>query len=503
MRGFASRLAPLAVLGLMLSAPAHLRGGEELDSFILKAMEQGHIPGVAAAIIKGDKVVWAKGYGMANFELGTTVSLDTPFFLASVSKTVTATALMQLRDEGAFALDDDVNDTLPFDIVNPFTSISRLTYRQLLTHTAGLRDNWSVMGPLYVPGDSPWQLREFHPEYWLRGGQFYDPVNNYYNWAPGSTYAYCNQGFSLLGLLGQNLSGRPFEDLCKQRIFEPLGMTNSSFRLKDFDQAKLAMPYIWNSATQRYVAQGHYGYPDWPAGTLRSSILDLASFLRAYVNEGTTEGVQLLPASTVAEMLTVQFPAPDPQGLCFYYIEPPFAGRVVGHDGGDPGVLTDMYFRPADDTGVILLANGYGSFSWYWQIYERLWQEADLVNPAWHYLGHGLEGTHGQPYLLGTDDLVGGQEFGLELEGALANTSAQLVIGFDKVNAPFKGGVLVPSPDVILRDLSTDAMGNLTLSRPWPVDVPTGTEVYFQFWVSDPAGPAGFAASNAIVGTAP
>lgn len=503
MQHVTSRLAPLALLGLVLAPRAVSQAGHDLDSFIRHAMEQGHIPGVAAAIIKGDKVVWAKGYGTANFELGTTVSLDTPFFLASVSKTATATALMQLRDDGVFALDDDVNNALHFDIVNPLTSISGLTYRQLLTHTAGLQDNWFVMDPMYVPGDSPWQLGAFHPEYWVPGGLFYDPANNFYAWAPGSTYEYCNQGFSLLGLLGQNLSGRPFDELCQQRIFEPLGMAHTSFRLADFDPATLAMPYIWFAAAQQYFAQGHYGYPDWPAGTLRSSILDLAKFLRAFVNEGTTEGVQVLRPSTVAEMLTVQFPAPDPQGLCFYYLDTPFSGPIVGHDGGDPGVLTDMYFRPADDTGVILLVNGFGTFSWYWDIYERLWQEADVVSLAWHHLGGGLEGTHGQPYLQGTGDFVGGERIGLELERALESSSAHLVIGFDELGAPFLGGVLVPSPDVLVSGLSTDAMGELELSTLWPVGVPAGTEVVFQIWIADPAGPAGFAASNAIVGTTP
>jgi CubicO group peptidase (beta-lactamase class C family) len=501
MSGSASTFARLALLGLALASPAQAQGSD-LDAFILDAMEQGHIPGVAAAIVKGDKVVWAKGYGTADFALGTTVSLDTPFFLASISKTVTATALMQLRDDGAFALDDDVNAALPFDIVNPFIKESTVTYWHLLTHTAALQDNWDVMVPMYVPGDSPWQLADFHPQYWLHGGQFFDKFKNFFFWRPGNTYEYCNQNFSLLGLLGQNLAGLRFEELCERRIFGPLGMTNSSFRLADFDPATLAMPYKWNAAAQQYVAQGHYGYPDWPAGTLRTSVLDLARFLRVYVNEGTSEGVQILPAATVDEMLTVQFPAPDPQGLCFYYIDAAF-GQVVGHDGGDPGVLTDMYFRAADDTGVILLANSDSGFAWYWQIYERLWQEAELAGETWHHLGHGLAGTHGQPYLHGEGELVGGQELRLELEGALANASAWLVIGYDDASAPFHGGVLVPAPDVIVRDLVTDAVGNLSITKPWPVGVPAGTQVYFQVWVADPGGPLGFAASNAIVGTVP
>jgi len=502
MRIFAIRHVNRLVVLLLLGAQSTL--AQDLDADIISDMNHGHIPGVAAAIIKGDQVVWAKGYGTANFALGTSVSLDTPFFLASVSKTATATALMQLRDDGMFALDDNVNDELPFDVVNPLTSASGLTYRQLLTHTSGLKDNWAVMNPLYVPGDSPWQLQDFHPAYWLPGGQFYSDSLNFYNWLPGGTYSYCNQGFSLLGLLGQNLGAMSFEDLCAQRIFDPLGMTNTSFRLADFDPATLAMPYNWNGGTQQYVPQDHYGYPDWPAGTMRSSILDLARFLRVYINDGTTEGVQILQPATVAEMLTVQFPAADPQGLCFYYVTNPFSGTVVGHDGGDPGVITDMYFRPSDGTGVILFANSEGGFNYYWSIYERLLDEADLLSADWHVLGQGLDGTNGQPWFMGGGDLVAGQSIDLELERALPNTPAYLTYGLAKLNAPFKGGTLVPdvfAPTGNFMSLATDPQGSISISSTWPPGVPSGIELYMQYWIDDPGGPAGFSASNAIRGT--
>ncbi|MHC5212725.1 MAG: serine hydrolase domain-containing protein [Planctomycetota bacterium] len=498
-------IPPLVVTALALAPAALAQGGPHtLDNVIETKMSNGHIPGVAAAIVKGDRVVWAKGYGTANFELGTTVSLDTPFFLASISKTVTATALMQMRDDGLLALDDDVNADLPFDIVNPLTTVSGVTYRQLLTHTAGLRDNWGIMNPLYQPGDSVWQLQDFHPEYWVPGGQFYDPAQNFYNWAPGSTYQYCNQGFSLLGLLGQEVGAMPFEDYCAQNIFAPLGMTHSSFRLADFDPATLAMPYHFDFGLQEYVPEGHYGYPDWPAGTMRSSVLDLAKFMRAFINGGTTEGVQLLPPATVAEMLTVQFPAPDPQGLCFYYLTNPFSGEVVGHDGGDPGVLTDMYFRTSDGTGVILLANSEGGFAWYWDIFERLWDEAALLGESWHHLGQGLDGSVGQPYLLGSGDLVAGQPFDLELERALPDAAAYLTFGLAPLNAPFKGGTLVPdigSGPVGFVLLVTDPLGEIDITTTLPGVMPAGTELFLQYWIEDPGGPAGYSASNAIRGT--
>lgn len=121
---------------------------------------------------------------------------------------------------------------------------------------------------------------------------------------------------------------------------------------------------------------------------------------------------------------------------------------------------------------------------------------------TWTDLGAGLAGTHGTPVATGTGSLVGGTTVGVSLAGALENVSAWLVIGLAEPSLPFKGGTLVPSVDVLL-SLSTDGAGDSQLQASWPWGLPFGLSIAFQWWVADPAGPAGYAASNGLRATTP
>jgi hypothetical protein len=122
---------------------------------------------------------------------------------------------------------------------------------------------------------------------------------------------------------------------------------------------------------------------------------------------------------------------------------------------------------------------------------------------VWADWGAALAGTHGEPALSGAGELLAGQLVSLSLSNALENAPATLVIGLSAIEAPFKGGVLVPAPDVLIFGLVTGSNGELDLSSPWPSGLPPGFTIVFQYWVSDPAGPQGFSASNGLSGTTP
>jgi glyoxylase-like metal-dependent hydrolase (beta-lactamase superfamily II) len=121
---------------------------------------------------------------------------------------------------------------------------------------------------------------------------------------------------------------------------------------------------------------------------------------------------------------------------------------------------------------------------------------------TWTDLGNGLAGTHGTPALTGSGTLVGGTPVSLSLTGALENSTSYLVIGLSEVNASFKGGVLVPAADVIVA-LPTAGDGTAQLAASWPWGLPFGASLTFQSWVVDPAGPVGYASSNALRATTP
>jgi len=123
--------------------------------------------------------------------------------------------------------------------------------------------------------------------------------------------------------------------------------------------------------------------------------------------------------------------------------------------------------------------------------------------PCWTPLGGALAGTGGAPALEGHGLLKPGIPFSVQLADAKPSSAVALVVGFTEANLPFKGGVLVPSPDALLLGLASDANGDMNLASIWPAGVPAGFGFVAQGWITDPAGPHGFAASNAVKGFAP
>ena len=368
----------LAVLTLGLAPRAQAQSAS-LDDFIRTQMAAARVPGLAACIVKDDAIVWARGYGLRDVERGLPVTPRTPFMLASISKTITGTALMQQWDLGRFALDDDVERHLAFPLDHPLFPADDVTFRQVLSHVASIRDNWGVMGSLYTTGDSPILLGRFLAGYLVPGGKWYDPGKNFYAAAPGTKFAYSNIGFALAGHLVEAIEGVPFDLYCQAAIFQPLGMQDTSWRFADFAPDSVAMPYGWNPSTQSFVPYGQYGYPDYPNGGLRSSVRDLARFLLAHMNRGSWNGVQLLSPAAEAEMRTIQYPALNTtQGLAFYTWK--LGGmQLLGHAGGDMGVSTEMWMRPERRTGVIVLTNGDAVLPQVFDVLERLFREAELL----------------------------------------------------------------------------------------------------------------------------
>lgn len=354
---------------------------ESLDEFVLAQMEKAHLPGLAACIVKGNKVVWAKGYGWANIEDALPVTTETPFMLASVSKTVTATAVMHLFENGAFALDDDINDYLSFPVNNPNFPDDVISFRMLLAHVSSIRDNWAVMLKYVVPGDSPVPLGDFLQWYLVPGGKEYYPMLNYGNWAPGTKFEYSNMSFALAGYMVEAITPLAFNEYCEEHLFAPLDMKNTGWFLKDFDASLVAMPYGYDYQSKEYVPYGHYGYPDYPDGQLRTTVLDLARFLIMHMNGGEFQGKQILKKETIEEMHTVQYPALDAYYCLGFYYDSQGGDILLGHTGGDFGVTTAMFFKPEKDIGVIVLTNGeflfYNEYLSYLAIWDRLWREAE------------------------------------------------------------------------------------------------------------------------------
>ena len=403
------------------------RDEDELLQFIESTMQTHLIPGLSVSIVKDDSIVWEKQFGYANIINNILVDENTMFILSSISKTVTATALMQLFENGLFNLDDDIDNYLPFNIDHPDYPLVPITFKMLLTHTSGIKDNWSVM--TYYNGDSPLELDYYLSQYFTSGGEFYNDNLNFTNSMPGTNYNYTNNGAALIGLLVEEISNQSFNDYCNQNIFEPLSMNNAFWFLSEIEDInQIASPYqltggsgdscfiigcgIYDQSNPCFCDAAcidygdccydyedvcgedgtggspgnlteyeNYGYADYPSGQLRTTSNNLAKFMSVYMNGGIYNDVRILDSDTIDLMKIIHNPTINSmQGLMWYY-KNSNERTLFGHNGGDLGSSTDMFISFSDDIGIVLLTNS-NNYNAMIQIENAIFNFAEETNFA-------------------------------------------------------------------------------------------------------------------------
>jgi len=333
------------------------------NTYIRTLMRLAHKPSIATCIIYDNDVIWSNAYGYYDIENKKEATTQTLYLQASVSKTITATALMQLYEQGLFDLDDDVNDYLPFSLRNPNYPDIPITIKMILSHRSSLADDnlyWTCLS--YLPGDPdvegfpyPWL-----EEYLTPGGSAYSSST----WSldkPGEQYYYANIGFSIVAYLVELLSHEDFNEYCKEYIFQPLQMNTTGFRLRDLNIDNIAVPYEFKNGG--YFRHPQYGiHVLYPAITLRTSIEDYSHFIIAHMNGGVWNGVRILNNSTVELMHSAHFSPNDKYnyGLGWEITNKPLK-KTYGHSGGYVGALNLVTIVPADNTAVILFSNALDS----------------------------------------------------------------------------------------------------------------------------------------------
>lgn len=338
---------------------------DSLETYITDELEGSCIPSLSVAIVTPEETLWSAAFGWADIESAVAASPDTVYMLASVSKTWTAAALMLAVEDGAVALDDRVSKHVPFKVENPLLGGNQPPMRvaHLASHTSGIQDNWDEIP--YRKGDPAGTLKGYLRSYLTENGDRYHAGDNFHPWEPGTAYSYSNVATALAGLTVQEAVGLPFEDYCAERLFTPLGLETTHWFLRDFDaDTPMAVPYEVDR--DGWVPREHYGYPTWPDGQLRTTASELARFLGMVMAGGTWDGVQVMAPETVDAMLRSPLtgaagPAPSSVTDGQYVFWGDARKGRIGHNGGDPGVHTRLYFDPQTEVGVVMLTN-FGSF---------------------------------------------------------------------------------------------------------------------------------------------
>ena len=358
---------------------------ESIDETIMSRLGEGYAPGMAAGLIVGDRLEWSGGFGWADVTKQVKMTPETVINIASASKTITATAVMQLWEKNAIDLDADVDQYVPFEIRNPRHPDVPITCRQLLAHRSSIKDG-SAYESSYNCGDPTMSLADWATDYLRPEGRFYDEKQNFHDWMPGTDdppeppRPYSNVAYGLLGFVVERVSGESFSRYTAEHIFTPLGMNHTGWNIEEIDKERHAVPYsritddfevpdgfddlesfLPAAGADTTLVHGDlfphclYSFPNFPDGLLRTNVVELSRFLMAIMNGGRIDNVRLLESTTVDSMLSHDHFG---RGLCWNSTELGDDKDLVWyHSGLDPGVMTFMGFRPRDARGVIVLTN--------------------------------------------------------------------------------------------------------------------------------------------------
>lgn len=327
--------AGLGLVVLVMAVAASRADG--IDDLVNAQIKKRQIPGLSLAVMKEGKVVKAAGYGLANIELNVAATKDTVYEIGSISKQFASEAIMLLVEDGRLSLEDPINKYLP---ANAPDSWKAITLRQLLNHTAGLKD-WT-------------EIKEFSYRREYSGEEFIDLVKSApLQYAPGTSWAYTNTGPPLLGIIVERAGGMPYEQFVTERIFKPMGFPTIRFRHQDEIVLNRASGYQLKAGK---LSNGEPFRPRViaPSGGVLASAVDLAGWFTAVL-----EGKLLKPASL--EQMLVPVRLADGRWVThgFAFFTDSFNGhKMIFHHGSTVGGFGSVvrYF-PKERLTIAVMGN--------------------------------------------------------------------------------------------------------------------------------------------------
>ncbi len=321
---------------------------EELEAI----MKRYNAVGLAVAAVDNGKIVFADALGYKNLETRAPWETDDVLRIASISKSFTATGILQLVERGKLSLDADVSDIMGFKVRNPKYPEHVITVRMLLSHTSSMSDSngYFTMDSLK---DKAWS-----------------------NYEPGTRYQYCNLGFNTLGAILEKVSGERFDRYISNHILKPLGVY-AHHNVHELDSAKFVQIYKYDKQTSSYTNSDAYpsiastledyvmGYSTpvfSPTGGLKISVNDLAKVMMMHMYGGTLDGVKILSRESCSLMQSEITPTNyegERYGMALLRTSDFLKGhRLVGHDGLALGAYTSMFWHPQEKFGFVVMTNG-------------------------------------------------------------------------------------------------------------------------------------------------
>lgn len=315
--------------------------------------------GLSVAVVKNNKIIYTHSFGYQNKEENKLLQNDNLFRIASISKSFTATALLQLVEKKLISLDDDVSNLIGFTVRNPNHPEKVITLRMLLSHRSSLNDSQGYFNLDVV-----------------------DPSTNnnnyqkcYNTYAPGEGYQYCNLNFNMAGTILERITGERFDSYIKKQILSPLGI-EGGYNIDSLDQTKFAMLYEFNGKEGKFTPNpGAYSSKSTelvnykmgrstpifsPTGGMKIAAEGLARYMIMHSRHGKYARGRMLRKKTSQLMQTpLSADGNDQYGLALWKTNKLIPGvELTGHTGSAYGLNSAFFFNPKEKFGLVVICNG-------------------------------------------------------------------------------------------------------------------------------------------------
>lgn len=344
-----------------------------LEQYAIKAQKQWQMPGLAIAVVQGDKMVYAKGFGVRAIDATDPVDTHTIFQIGSISKSFTSALMAQLIDEKKIKWDDRVTDYLPdFQMYDPW-----------VTREFRIEDLFAQWSGLPSHADDMQGVLGLNRDQIIHNLRYIKPITSF-----RYSYAYQNGLLLVPAKIEEKISGRSWEQLLKERLLDPLGMTATTSTLQGYlaasNRAALHEHQWWNNNKTKKFSD-HWSMMDWPytfspAGGINSNILDMAQWLGMQMNNGKWNDKQIVSQENMKQLHRphIYVPIDDPEKPAAFYAlswvsrsYSPYS--IIWHDGGTSGANNIIAYIPEKKIGIVILTNATNTFVPYaiaWKFFD-------------------------------------------------------------------------------------------------------------------------------------
>lgn len=349
---YKSVLIPLFICISFIAAPGQTRTAEEDIADIMKRYEA---VGLSVAVVKDGHIVYTRAFGLKDREDNAPLRENDLFRIASISKSFSATSIMQLVEAKKASLNDDFSDLIGFKVCNPKYPDKVITLRMVLSHTSSINDS---QGYFNLDVINPSKNKDW--------------AKCYNDYEPGKGYEYCNLNFNMAGVVIERLSGERFDSYVKNHILKPLNLyggycvdsldSGLFTTLYEYDSTSGFQPSPMAYAARRKEIQNYvmgYSTPIFsPTGGMKISAPDLARYMIMHMNKGEYNGVRIISKKS-ARSMQKKTAKKEGYGLAIMNIDDLIPDKKMrGHTGDAYGLYSAMFFHPKEKFGFVVITNG-------------------------------------------------------------------------------------------------------------------------------------------------